>query len=375
MTALAALPNTSLVLSASQDGTLRTWDLQAAAQVGEVALSCWDRDVASARVNRLLAPAGPSWPVLSLSASSVELWRVRELYSPLAQLSAPVLHLQVVSALPPLPLLPARLVCACADGSVYLVSVATGRAVSALLLEPDDCAASVLYCLPREALWLLTRAGHLVCANAARCPMRVLHRVCPPPAPAPRPCCLHLYSHLTDPGGAFASWEAVCRHGGEPCLRDLARARKDKNRWVPEPATAGRGGAAVPMPTRCCPAQVPARGGAHGRHPIGPGVALLGDRLPNPGTQPGPRHRHRVYLEQHCVLRSISPLPLELAWESLPCPTKAQPWLPSHRRRLDREDVARLPLCRGEPEPAAYLFLLPPGRGALCAREANHCRL
>ena len=127
MTALAALPNTSLVLSASQDGTLRTWDLQAAAQVGEVALSCWDRDVASARVNRLLAPAGPSWPVLSLSASSVELWRVRELYSPLAQLSAPVLHLQVVSALPPLPLLPARLVCACADGSVYLVSVATGR--------------------------------------------------------------------------------------------------------------------------------------------------------------------------------------------------------------------------------------------------------
>ncbi|XP_040481713.1 WD repeat-containing protein 97 [Ursus maritimus] len=233
VTALAALPNTSLVLSASQDGTLRTWDLQAAAQVGEVALSCWDRDVASARVNRLLAPAGPSWPVLSLSASSVELWRVRELYSPLAQLSAPVLHLQVVSALPPLPLLPARLVCACADGSVYLVSVATGRAVSALLLEPDDCAASVLYCLPREALWLLTRAGHLVCANAARCPMRVLHRVCPPPAPAPRPCCLHLYSHLTDPGGAFASWEAVCRHGGEPCLRDLARARKDKNRYLP----------------------------------------------------------------------------------------------------------------------------------------------
>ncbi|KAI5929504.1 WD repeat-containing protein 97 [Manis javanica] len=163
VTAMTILPNTSLVLSASQDGTLRTWDLQAAAQVGEVALSRWSQEVPSRRVNRLLAPAGPGWPVLSLRASSVELWRLQELYSPLAQLSAPVLHLQAVPPLPAPahPPLPARLVCACADGSVYLVSVATGRTVSVLLLEPDDCAAAVAYCLPREVLWLLTRAGHL----------------------------------------------------------------------------------------------------------------------------------------------------------------------------------------------------------------------
>lgn len=66
VTAVAVLPNTSLVLSASQDGTLRTWDLQAAAQVGEVALSCWDRSVPPESVSRLLAPAGPGWPLLSL---------------------------------------------------------------------------------------------------------------------------------------------------------------------------------------------------------------------------------------------------------------------------------------------------------------------
>ena len=249
MTAVAVLPNTALVLSASQDGTLRTWDLQASAQVGEVALGSRGRGVPSGHVNRLLAPAGPGWPVLSLSASSVELWLRRELFSPLAQLSAPVLHLQTAPALPAPapPPLPTRLVCACADGSVYLVSVATGRTVSALLLEPEDGAASLLYCLPREALWLLTRAGHLVCANAARCPMRVLNRVCPPPAPAPRPCCLHLYSHLTDPSSAFASWQIVRRHGGELCLSDLARPRKDKNRWVPEPPTWGK--VMVPAPT------------------------------------------------------------------------------------------------------------------------------
>ncbi|XP_072806085.1 WD repeat-containing protein 97 isoform X4 [Vicugna pacos] len=235
VTAVAVLPNTTLLLSASQDGTLRTWDLQAAAQVGEVALSCWGRGVSSESVNRLLAPAGPGWPLLSLRASSLELWRLRELYSPLAQLSAPVLHLQVAPALPtPLhPPLPVRLVCACADGSVYLVSVSTGRTVSVLLLEPADCVAAVAYCLPREALWLLTHAGHLLCANAARCPMRVLHRLCPPPPPAPRPCCLHLYSHLTDPSSAFATWEIVRQLKDELCPSDMAWAWKDKNRYLP----------------------------------------------------------------------------------------------------------------------------------------------
>nr|KAF6405897.1 WD repeat domain 97 [Rousettus aegyptiacus] len=234
VTAMVVLPNTSLVLSASQDGTLRTWDLQAAAQVGEVALSCWGHEVQSGHVDCLLAPAGRGWPVLSLRAGSVELWRLRELYSLLAQLSAPVLHLQVAPALPLLlrPPLPARLVCACADGSVYLVSAATGRTVSSLLLEPDDCAAAVAYCLPRELLWLLTRAGDLVCANAARCPMHVLYRSCPPPSPEPRPCCLHLYSHLTDPASAFSTWETVRQHGGE-LYRSDTQAWKDKNRYLP----------------------------------------------------------------------------------------------------------------------------------------------
>ncbi|XP_025121392.2 WD repeat-containing protein 97 isoform X5 [Bubalus bubalis] len=237
VTAVTVLPNTALVVSASQDGTLRTWDLQAAAQVGEVALTCWGRGVPSESVSRLLAPAGPGWPLLSLEARSVGLWRARELYSPLAQLSAPVLHLQLAPALPkptaPHVALPARLVCACADGSVYLVSVSGGRTVSALLLEPEDCAAAVAYCLPREALWVLTRAGHLLCANAARSPMRVLRRLCPPPPPAPQPCCLHLYSHLTDPTSAFTNWEIVCQYKGELCRGDVAWAWKDKNRYLP----------------------------------------------------------------------------------------------------------------------------------------------
>lgn len=226
---MAVLPNTTLVLSASQDGTLRTWDLQAVAQVGEVVLSCWDQGARSESVHSLLAPAGPGWPVLSLRAGSVELWGLHELYSPLAQLSAPILHLHMAPELPLTTHLPARLVCACADGSVYLVNPDTGRIVTALLLGPEDRAAAVAYCLPHEVLWLLTHAGHLVRANTLCSPMRVLLRVGPRPHPAPRPCCLHLYSHLTDRGSAFTSWEMVCQHRGE-LGRSNVQTWKDKNR-------------------------------------------------------------------------------------------------------------------------------------------------
>ncbi|KAL1767575.1 WD repeat-containing protein 97 [Sigmodon hispidus] len=233
VTAMTVLPNSTLVVSASQDGTLRTWDLRAAAQVGEVTLGYWNKD--SERVSHLLAPAGPGWPVLSLCAKSIELWGMRDLYTPLAQLSAPVLHVQVAPVLPAPadPALPSRLVCACADGSVYLVSATTGQTVSSLLLEPADCAAGVVYCLSREALWVLTRSGHLVRANAARCPMVILHRRRPPPPPAPQPCCLHLYSHLTDPRSAFSCWQIVRQNQGDMLRSAIAWAWKNKNRFLP----------------------------------------------------------------------------------------------------------------------------------------------
>ncbi|GAB1299497.1 Predicted gene, 35339 [Apodemus speciosus] len=235
VTAMTVLPNSALAVSASQDGTIRTWDLRAAAQVGEVTLGCWTEDVISEKVSHLLAPASPGWPVLSLCSKSIELWRVRTLYSPLAQLSAQVLHVQVAPVLPAPtdPALPARLICACADGSVYVVSATTGRTVSSLLLEPEDCAAGVVYCLSREALWVLTGSGHVVRVNAARCPMVVVHRLRPPPPPAPQPCCLHLYSHLTDPRSAFACWEIVRQNQGDMLRSAIAWAWKNKNRFLP----------------------------------------------------------------------------------------------------------------------------------------------
>lgn len=240
VTAMTVLPNSTLAVSASQDGTIRTWDLRAVAQVGEVTLGCWTEDVISEKVSHLLAPASPGWPVLSLCSKSIELWRVRTLYSPLAQLSAPVLLIQVAPVLPAPtdPSLPARLVCACADGSVYLVSATTGRTVSSLLLEPEDCAVGVVYCLSREALWVLTQSGYLVRANAARCPMVVVHRLRPPPPPAPQPCSLHLYSHLTDPRSAFACWEIVRQNQGDMLRSAIAWAWKNKNRWAQSPSEA-----------------------------------------------------------------------------------------------------------------------------------------
>ncbi|XP_069847713.1 WD repeat-containing protein 97-like [Dipodomys merriami] len=235
VTAMALLPNTSLLLSASQDRTLRTWNLQTAEQVGEAALDHWGREEHAEPADCLLPPIGPGWPVLSLCPTGVDLWILRDLYSPLAQLPAPVLHLQVAPTLPApsQPPLPMRLVCACADGLVCLVSVVTGRMVSALPLGPEDRAAAVAYCLPREALWLLTHEGHLIRANAARSPMEVLHRHHPPPRPAPQPCALHLYSHLLDAAGAATCWETVRQHRGDMSCGAVTWAWRNKNRYLP----------------------------------------------------------------------------------------------------------------------------------------------
>uniref|UniRef100_K7E8B0 Uncharacterized protein n=1 Tax=Ornithorhynchus anatinus TaxID=9258 RepID=K7E8B0_ORNAN len=232
VTALAVLPSTPRVLSASRDGTLRTWDLDTGEQVGEVALQA-GAEGARPEVTGLLPPARPGAPVVALGPAWAELWRLRELYVPLAALPAPVLALQ---AAPPLctalrAALPQRLLCLCRDWSVRLLAAPSGRPLAALQLDGPAAAA---YCLVRETLLVLTGGGGLLRVNAAVSPMQVVQRVPPPPAPAPRPCCLHLYHHLPDPVAAQTSWTNVRLRGRELRRRSHKPLNyQDKNRFLP----------------------------------------------------------------------------------------------------------------------------------------------
>lgn len=227
-----------LVLSASQDMTLRTWNLETAQQVGEVSLRSHSDVVSGVRqdngnddemsppstpsnycetVCRLWAPGRPGAPLLAQGLAYLELWIVRELHHPLVSLSTCVQGLELA---PPLPqpdrdLLPQRLVGRCADGTVRIFSAVTGKMISALLLTPGEMAVATAYCLPREVLLVLTQEGVLLRANAACSPMPVVRRLQPFQLPEARPSCLHLISHIVDQARAYSSWEVVRNRGGE----------------------------------------------------------------------------------------------------------------------------------------------------------------
>ncbi|XP_038616008.1 WD repeat-containing protein 97 [Tachyglossus aculeatus] len=237
VTALAVLPSTPRVLSASRDGTLRTWDLDAGEQVGEVTLQA-GAGAAHPEVTRLLPPARPGAPVVALGPAWVELWRLRELYVPLAALPAPVLALQAAPPIcaAPRAAFPRRLLCLCRDRSVRLLAAPSGRPVAALQLDdgPAGSPAAAAYCLVRETLLVLTGGGGLLRVNVAVSPVQVVQRVAPPPAPAPRPCRLHLYHHLPDPAAAQASWSDVRLRGRELRRRSCKPLNfQDRNRFLP----------------------------------------------------------------------------------------------------------------------------------------------
>ncbi|XP_068953081.1 LOW QUALITY PROTEIN: WD repeat-containing protein 97 [Petaurus breviceps papuanus] len=257
VTALAVLPHSVLVLSASQDMTLRTWNLETAQQVGEVSLRSHLETVSGVRqdtgnedempppstpsnscesVCRLWAPVRPGAPLLAQGLTFLELWIVRELYHPLTALSSCALSLELA---PPLPqpdrdVLPQRIVGRCADGTVRIFSAVTGKMISALLLRPREMAAATAYCVPREVLLVLTHQGVLLRANAARFPMPVVRRLQPPQPPEARPCCLHLISHIVDQTRARSFWEAVHNRGGERRKKSwLGTIWEDRNRFLP----------------------------------------------------------------------------------------------------------------------------------------------
>ncbi|XP_056676675.1 WD repeat-containing protein 97 isoform X5 [Monodelphis domestica] len=251
VTALAVLPGTSLLLSASQDLTLRTWNLEVAQQVGEVSfrsqseasrLSQKDQKEMptfscnnSENVYYLWPPSHPGAPLLAQGLVFAELWLVRELHHMVATFSCNVKDLQLV----PLPqqadhdILPRRLVGTCSDGTVRILTP-DGQVITTMLLQPPNEAIATAYCMPREVLLVLTNKGVVLRGNATRCPISVVHRFQPPELPKGQPCCLHLISHVPDLIHANMTWEKTQQYGGEVQRNDFfGTIWEDKNRFLP----------------------------------------------------------------------------------------------------------------------------------------------
>ncbi|XP_065438353.1 WD repeat-containing protein 97 isoform X2 [Chrysemys picta bellii] len=222
VTAVTIYPQGPLILSASQDGTIRTWNLQTIDQVDEV-------HVAEVVEHLQTHPEGGY--VVSLTGSTMDLWKVNQLYSLHTRLGAAVTRLCTID-LSAMGSFPVRAVCACQDSTVRLVAAHTGRILSTLLLDRPCQAVEVAYCLPKETLFVLLELGQLLRVNAAVNPMSVKKMVAPWSESA-RPCCLLVYSHIVDPKKAYAQWrEIVEQKGDKKSWARLPLKLQDKNRYL-----------------------------------------------------------------------------------------------------------------------------------------------
>ncbi|XP_062987459.1 WD repeat-containing protein 97 [Elgaria multicarinata webbii] len=219
--AVTIYPQRPLIFSASQDGTIRTWNLDTIDQVDQVHIS--------EPVEALETKTASH--VVSISGSSLNVWKINQLYSLHTLLGSPVKRLSCFN-LKAVGDFPIRILCACQDSTVRLLDAESGQAHAALLLELPCQARDVAYCLPRETLFVLTEHGALLRANAAADPM-VVKKHTPAGSWDSRPCCLLLYSHTVDPKGAYSTWLQVTENKGHrKPWQKVPLKMQDKNRYL-----------------------------------------------------------------------------------------------------------------------------------------------
>ncbi|XP_077209592.1 WD repeat-containing protein 97 [Paroedura picta] len=219
--ALATYPQRPLIFSASQDGTIRTWNLDTVDQVDQVHVS--------EPVEALETQAASR--VLSVSGLSLTLWKINKLYSLFAPLGSPAKRLSCID-LKAVADFPTRILCVCQDSTVRVLDAPTGAVQAVLSLEPPFEVLDVAYCLPRETLFVLTQSGSLLRVNAATDPM-VRKKSTASPCRESWPSCLLLYSHIVDPQKAYAGWlEVVANKSDRKAWQAPPLRMQDKNRYV-----------------------------------------------------------------------------------------------------------------------------------------------
>ncbi|CAI5778772.1 repeat-containing 97 [Podarcis lilfordi] len=215
--AVTIYPQRPLIFSASQDGTIRTWNLNTIDQVDQVHLSEPVETLKAVTLSH----------VVSVSGSSLTLWKINKLYSLYTPVGCPVRRISCVN-LEALGSFPVRALCVCQDSTVRMVDAQSGVIIAILFLDSPRQGLDVAYCLPRETLFVLMEDGAVLWVNSAQDPMQVKKSL-PGHTWASAPCCLLVYSHVLDPEKAYSQWLDVvdCKGYKKQWLK-----RPDKNRFL-----------------------------------------------------------------------------------------------------------------------------------------------
>ncbi|XP_070796275.1 WD repeat-containing protein 97 [Pituophis catenifer annectens] len=220
--AVTIYPHRPLIFSASQDGTIRTWNLNTVDQVDQVHVS---EPVESLDTHT-------NSHVFSISGCTLNLWKINQLYSLYTVLGSPARRLSCFD-LRLLGNFPVRILCLCQDSTVQLLEAQGGAPVSVLSLDEYSPAREVAYCLPRETLFVLLKQGHVLRVNAATSLMTV-KRCFSSSLWESKPCCILLYSHVVEPDKVYATWLEVTQNQGYRRKWQKSTINmQDRNRFLP----------------------------------------------------------------------------------------------------------------------------------------------
>uniref|UniRef100_A0A8C4SL02 Uncharacterized protein n=1 Tax=Erpetoichthys calabaricus TaxID=27687 RepID=A0A8C4SL02_ERPCA len=170
VTALVTFPHVPHLLSASQDGTMRIWNLQTADQVEEIQTVHVALGLGVSEDNT--GEADCTGLIFSFSSQGVDFWDLTQLYNILTPLEAPVRSIQMIV----LHRFPPRAVCVCEDASIRLIAAETGDIITSFFLEEPRQIRAVDYCLPLETLFVVTDKGEVLRINALTNPASLVDR-------------------------------------------------------------------------------------------------------------------------------------------------------------------------------------------------------
>lgn len=225
----------SMLLSASEDGTIRCWNVEEGDMV-----ECVHTEEENPPMCFGGTKKGDSF--FSFSQQGVDIWTVRTLYTLHCKLKgdegAPLR--QILTSPFPAPY-PTRVLCVSGDSDITLVAAETGAVLTSFKAKQRILCAD--YCLQKEILLALTDTGTVLQANSLTNPITLMQewkgrgqgpwhhrdhvtendaRALPIPGPA---CCLRLYNYVAETQGALEEWRSLqemrgCSHRNKAALDD-----------------------------------------------------------------------------------------------------------------------------------------------------------
>ncbi|XP_064410516.1 WD repeat-containing protein 97 [Latimeria chalumnae] len=221
VTAMVLHPFGPQLLTASQDKTIRTWNLHTADQVDKVHVAEAVVGLGMQREQELL---------FSYSSYGLDLWGVHRLYELYTTMGSLVRSMKITLLNPNSGRYPMRAVCVCKDAFVRLVSSLTGDVLTTLVLERERRVVEAEYCLPKETIFALLQTGDILKANTMTNPMSVVKEF-PGSSLSTHCCCILTYSYLVDYEKAYNEWVKLVENKGIERKPRMC-VQEDKNRFL-----------------------------------------------------------------------------------------------------------------------------------------------